>query len=63
MRIYINEHITKVRRHLLYKTKEAARKKQYKYIWTNDGDILICKDDQYKVIRIRELGYMATKIH
>ncbi|CAI6353734.1 unnamed protein product [Macrosiphum euphorbiae] len=32
VRIYINEYITKVRRHLLYKTKEAAREKQYKYV-------------------------------
>lgn len=63
VRIYINEHLTKVRRHLLYKTKEAAREKHYKYVWTNEGDILIRKDDQSKVFRIRELGEVVLKIN
>lgn len=63
MRIYINEHLTKVRRHLLYKTKEVAREKHYKYVWINEGDILIRKDDQSKVIRIRELGDVVLKIN
>ena len=63
MRIYICEHITKIRRHLLYKTKEAAIEKLYKYVWINDSDILIRKDDQSKVFRIRELGDIVIKIH
>lgn len=49
VQIYINEHIIKVRRHILCKTKESAREKLYKYIWINKGDILIGKDDQSKV--------------
>jgi len=55
--------VGKVRRHLLYKTKEADREKHYKYVWTNDGNILIRKDDQSKVIRITEVGDITTKIH
>lgn len=62
VRIFINEHITKVRRHLLFKTKEAAKEKLYKYVWINEGDILVRKDDQSKVFRIRELGDIAMKI-
>jgi len=52
MQIYINEHKTNVRRHLLYKNKEAAKEKHYKYVLKNVGDILIRNDDQSKIIRI-----------
>lgn len=62
MRIFNNEHITKVRRYLLFKTREAAREKLYKYVWINEGDVLVRKDDQSKVFRIRELGDIAMKI-
>lgn len=62
VRIDINEHLTKVQKHLLYKTKEVAREKLYKYVWTNEADILIRIDDQSKVLRIRELNDITTKI-
>lgn len=52
-RIYINENLTKYKRNLLWLTKNQL-KKTYKYIWVQDGKILIRKsDDQKKIMSIR----------
>lgn len=51
-KIYINNHLTKFRRLLLWKTKTLAKKKGYKYVWMNSTDILVRKDENTKVTRI-----------
>lgn len=62
MRIFINEHITKVRRHLLFKKKKKLQEKNCTNVWVNEVDILVLKDEKSKVFRIRELGDIAMKI-
>lgn len=52
-RIYINENLTKYKRNLLWVTKNQL-KQTYKYIWIQDGKILIRKsDEQKKIMSIR----------
>lgn len=51
-KIYINNHLTKFRRLLLWKTKTLAKEKGYKYVWMNSTDILVRKDENTKVTRI-----------
>ncbi|CAK1590036.1 unnamed protein product [Parnassius mnemosyne] len=52
-RIYINENLTRYKRNLLWVTKNQL-KKTYKYIWVQDGKILIRKsDEQKKIMSIR----------
>lgn len=52
-RIYINENLTRYKRNLLWATK-IQLKNIYKYIWVQDGKILIRKsDDQKKITSIR----------
>ncbi|XP_026746087.1 uncharacterized protein LOC113507429 [Trichoplusia ni] len=52
-RVYINENLTRYKRSLLWSTK-IQLKKTHKYIWVQDGKILIRKsDDQKKIMSIR----------
>lgn len=62
IRKYINNHLTKTRNYLLYKTNESAKEKSYKYVWANEADILERKDDQSRILRIRELDYISAKM-
>lgn len=48
-RIYVNENLTRYKRNLLWLTKTQL-KKTYKYIWVQDGKILIRKSDELKKI-------------
>lgn len=57
-KVYINESLSKYHKTLLYKTKQAA--KEYKYVWTKDGKILVRKDDNAKVKRIRNENDIET---
>ena len=52
-RIYLNENLPKFLNEL--RGKANARRKQYKYkfIWTKNGDILVRKDENSKVLNIR----------
>lgn len=52
-KIYLNESLTKFYKHLLYQAKEEARKLNYKFVWTSDGKILIRKDENSPIRRIR----------
>ena len=47
-RIFVNEHLTPFYKALMWKTKQSA-KKQFKYIWFNNGKIHLKKDDESKV--------------
>lgn len=51
---YIYNHLTKVKRLLLGKSKAMAKEKGYKYVWMNGIDILVRKEEHGKVIRIKE---------
>lgn len=53
-KLYINNHLTKVKRLLLGKSKAMAKEKGYKYVWMSGIDILVRKEEHGKVIRIKE---------
>lgn len=50
--IYINEHLTVVRKALFYKAKLFRDDKGYKYLWTRNGKIFLKKSDNSKAILI-----------
>lgn len=61
-RVYINENLTRYKRNLLWVTKNQL-KKTYKYIWVQDGKILIRKsDEQKKIMSIRSERDIARLI-
>ena len=37
--IFVNERLTRHRRQLFHKTREAANRLNWKYVWTRDGKI------------------------
>lgn len=53
--IYINERLTKDRRSLYGKARAYGKEKNYKFVWVNNGDILMKKDEKSKTLRIRNL--------
>lgn len=51
-KVFINEHLSPANKLLLSRTKEAARNRGYKFIWTKDGKIFARKDNGDRVKRI-----------
>jgi peptide deformylase len=52
-KIYLNEHLTLKNKLLLRKTREAASRHSYKYVWVRHATILVRKDDTSQIIAIR----------
>lgn len=52
-KIYINERLTKEKRILYLKTRSTAKASNFKFIWINNTDILIRKDEHSKILQIR----------
>lgn len=52
-KVYVNERLTKDRRILFGQARTTGKDKQFKFIWVNNGDILMKKDESSKTIRIR----------
>lgn len=50
--IYVNENLTKTLKNLFWNTKNAAREKNYKFVWVRNGKIFIKEKDGSPVIRI-----------
>ena len=44
-KLYVNENLTRARKYLLWRTKQMARQKNFTYIWSKNGRILVRKDD------------------
>ena len=44
-RLYVNENLTQSRKRLLWQTKQAARTRDYSYIWTQNGKIYVRKNE------------------
>ncbi|XP_026678951.1 uncharacterized protein LOC113467137 [Diaphorina citri] len=57
---YINEHLTRRNQELLYQTKQLARKKNYRYVWTHDCKILIRKNENSKAYAIKNLDQLEN---
>lgn len=52
IKVYVNERLTKDRRTLFGQARRTGKDKQFKFIWVNNGDILMKKDENSKTIRI-----------
>jgi hypothetical protein len=50
--VFINEALTYANRALLKKVKELAKEKEYKYVWTRDGQIFARKSDNMSSVKI-----------
>lgn len=46
--IYLSEHLSPARKQLLRKTKHVAKDKNYKFVWTKEGQILVKKNEESK---------------
>jgi len=44
-KLYANENLTQARKRLLWFTKQAAKHLKYTYVWTTNGKIYICKNE------------------
>lgn len=54
-KVFINEHLSPENKQLLSKTKEVAKAKQYKYVWSREGKIFVRKVDGEKCKRVDSL--------
>lgn len=55
-RLYVGEHLT-INNKLLHKeVRKVARDKDYKYVWTQNGNILIRKTDNSRIIYINNVS-------
>lgn len=51
-KVFINEHLSPENKQLLAKTKEAARAKNYKYVWSREGKVFVRRVDGERCIRV-----------
>lgn len=51
-KFYVNEHLTTRNKILLKSTRLAAKEKGYKYVWSQNGNVLIRKTDNSGIIQI-----------
>lgn len=56
--ILITEHLTLQNQHLLYQARLLRGQKGYKFIWSNNGQILARATEKSKVVRIFDLHYI-----
>lgn len=52
-KIFVNERLTKNKRTLFSKAISVCKEKGYKYVWVNNAEILIKKDDGGQTLRIK----------
>lgn len=52
-KVFINERLTKFKRMLFSQTRLVAKSKQYKFIWLSNSDILVRKNENSNIIKIR----------
>lgn len=50
---YVNERLTKTNRQLFQKTREAAKRSDWRYVWTRDGKIYTRKEQGRPRTRVR----------
>lgn len=54
--VYINEHLTRYYKKLLYETKRKAIERGYKYCWFRNGKLFVRRDDQTPAIRVHSFA-------
>ena len=58
-KVFVNGNLTKTRKRLQWKTKQAAKNKKYKYIWTMKGRMYVRQDTEFDaitIVRDKDLG-------
>lgn len=50
--IFINEYLSKTTKNLFWKAKKVKLEQQYKFLWINNGNILLRKTENSKVIQV-----------
>ncbi|XP_044766235.1 uncharacterized protein LOC123322356 [Coccinella septempunctata] len=51
-KIYINEHLTMENKILFKEVRSAAKERSYKYVWVQNGNIMLRKDDTSRIIHV-----------
>lgn len=51
-KFFINEHLTTANKILHKRVRDAAKEHKYKFVWVQNGSILVRKDDRSKIIQI-----------
>lgn len=59
-RVFINEHLTPENKRLLREVRLAATEKGYKYVWINNANILIRKDDRSMIRAIKTADQLLS---
>ena len=52
-KVFINERLTKFKRMLFSQKRLAAKSKQYKFMWLPNSDILVRKNENSNIVKIR----------
>ncbi|XP_026332000.1 uncharacterized protein LOC113239295 [Hyposmocoma kahamanoa] len=52
-RLYVNERLTRLNRHIFYKARSESLRANYKYVWTRDGKIFTRKEHGAERHRLR----------
>lgn len=51
-KVFINEHLSPENKMLLSRTKEAAREKGYRFVWSREGKIFVRRENGEKCVRV-----------
>lgn len=52
--VYVNEHLTKAKKDLLWKARQLKKQENFKYVWYKHDNIYIRKNDTTKTIKIND---------
>ena len=58
-KFFINENLTRDRKQLLWKTKQAAKNLNFAFVWTNNGKIFARKDESSTVVVIQHVNDLS----
>lgn len=50
--IYINDHLSKTKKQLMYEARQLKKSKEYKFIWSRNGKIFVRKTETSNIINI-----------
>lgn len=61
-RVYINEHLTKENKKILYYAKQRARECEFKFTWVKNGNIFTRKSENSVIIKLVSVEDVYSKI-
>ena len=60
--IFINESLTKMNKELFKKAHKQCKDKNFQFVWTKNGNILVRKDGESSIIRINSEDELYKKV-